>query len=372
MSAHKLTYRQAASLLRDSQLGITQKELARKYKITADAVRYWGPYAGLDAKWLTYVKNLEFKFKWLERRYLRSIEMRRVSGEIMKTLIPSRKKRSLMSATVRAKYELDRSAGNSIFALGHSAGGSTAQTRSRDTELVEAMKKYLAENPGAGFERMFKATLSQSSCVKYRVLRLYKENKLEIKNRKTKVVVPARVSIPMQVQGQLDQVWSIDFMQDVLPDGSRFWILNAIDDFNRECVFSCVSKRATAEGLVKALERQRVMGRKPVRLRSDNGGQFKSSAYAKWTKSNGVERSYIRPSVSCDNAFVERFNGSLRQEVTDRFIFNSLQEVQSMIDDWRVRYNVSRPHLGLGGLSPMQFCYAESIRRGVAYTPRFL
>lgn len=371
MSAHRLHYLQVASLLRDMKLGMTQKDLVKKYKITRGALHYWMPYVGLDAEWLPYVKLLKFKFKWLERRYLRTKEQLRVSAAVMKTLIPSRKRRSLMSATVRAKYGLDRKAGNSIFGLVHSAGGSAVKTKNADDELVSAMKGYLAENPGSGFDRMFNAVLSHKSYVKNRVLQLYKDNKLSVKNRKTKVVVPPRVSTPMEAQGQLDQVWSIDYMLDVLPNGNRFWILNAVDDFSRECVFSCVFKRATAEGLVNALERQRMMGRKPLRLRSDNGGQFRSLVYAKWTQRNEVVRSYIRPSVSNDNAFVERFNRTLRQEVTDRFVVNGLEQAQAMIDDWRIRYNLSRPHHSLGGLSPMQFAYAAAIKRGVPYMPRF-
>lgn len=371
MSSHKLNYQQAASLLRDFKLGMAQKDLAKKYKITRGTVHYWEPYAGLDAHWLSYVKTLKYKFKWLETRHLRAKEKLRVSAEAMKALIPSRKKRSLMSATVRAKYGLDRSAGNAIFGLQHSAGAASVKTKTADAELVLAMKEYLAENPGSGFARMFNAVLSHKSCVKNRVRQLYKDNNLGVKNRKVKVVVPPRVSTHMEVQGQLDQVWSIDYMLDVLPNGNRFWILNGIDDFSRECVFSCVFKRATAEALVNELERQRVMGRKPLRLRSDNGAQFRSAVYVKWTEKNTVTRSYIRPSVSCDNAYVERFNGTLRQEVTDRFVVNGLEEAQAMINDWRVRYNLSRPHSTLGGLSPMQFAYAAAIKRGVPYMPRF-
>lgn len=91
--------------------------------------------------------------------------------------------------------------------------------------------------------------------------------------------------------------------------------------------------------------------------RTDNGGAFKSTVYCDWARANQIERTYIRPRVSTDNAYVERFNGTLRSEVLDRYKFRSLAEVQRMIDDWRIRYNVSRSNSGLGGLSPLQYAY---------------
>ncbi|WP_163838898.1 integrase core domain-containing protein [Pseudoxanthomonas sacheonensis] len=83
--------------------------------------------------------------------------------------------------------------------------------------------------------------------------------------------------------------------------------------------------------------------------------EFKGHDYIAWTKAAAVRRVYIRPKSPTENVLVERFNLTMRQEVLDRYLLTSIAEAGRMLEDWRVRYNLSRPHHSLGGLSPLQY-----------------
>ena len=113
-----------------------------------------------------------------------------------------------------------------------------------------------------------------------------------------------------------------------------------------------------ARAVVAQLHAAIQAGRKPKVIRSDNGQEFKGSEYVAWARMHCVRRSYSRPGHPTDNVYVERFNGTLRREFFNWFKFESLGEVQSKLDDWRVRYNLVRPHQAFGGLSPVQYAYS--------------
>jgi putative transposase len=159
----------------------------------------------------------------------------------------------------------------------------------------------------------------------------------------------------MASQGEADKMWSMDYMTDVTTKGKRFWILNIVDDFNREALVSAVSERISNKMVVQFLNALKDSGRTSAAIRTDNGMEFKGKEYITWASKNAVERVYSRPRTPTDNVLVERLNQTLRHEVLDRYLLTSIEEASRMIEDWRVRYNLARPHGSLGGLSPIQF-----------------
>jgi putative transposase len=87
---------------------------------------------------------------------------------------------------------------------------------------------------------------------------------------------------------------------------------------------------------------------------SDNGTEFTSTAILKWADRNGVAWHYIDPGKPQQNAFIESFNGSLRDELLNEEIFDSLPDARRKLACWRYDYNHVRPHSALGNVPPAQ------------------
>ena len=154
-----------------------------------------------------------------------------------------------------------------------------------------------------------------------------------------------------------DQVWSADFMSDALYHGTRFRTFNVIDDYNREALAIEIDTSLCAPRVVRVLERLKEQDRKPDVLRVDNGPEFLSECLTQWCRDNGVLLQYIQPGKPNQNAYIERFNRTYRNEVLNLYLFHSLDEVWEMTGRWMMEYNGQRPHDALGKLPPT--AYAE-------------
>ncbi|WP_262378701.1 IS3 family transposase [Luteimonas viscosa] len=357
----KLSHQKVARMLLDYDCGESMASVARRYDISAGAFTHWKPYVGLTAKWLAHVRGLEQENDYLNRRILQLEHKLRATTKLIRSLETRRKRRSLYSASLQAVFNLSRTDANAACGLAHSVGHQGV-AQEGDKRLVAVMRKYLAENPGDGFRGMFHVLLRDENCTRGHARMLYYQAMLQRRWRKKPAPLPERVVRKIKPAGHRDQIWSMDFLMDVLPSGRRFFVFSALDDYCREGVICRVLPKATATATVEALELARLQGRVPGTIRSDNGGQFKSATYLHWTDRYQVRRRYSRPGHCEDNPIAESFNATLRREVLDCYKFRSLAEVQRMLDDWRVRYNFGRPHTSLQGLSPLQFAELHSIK----------
>jgi len=173
--------------------------------------------------------------------------------------------------------------------------------------------------------------------------------------RRTKKRIITRVAQPLNLVQELNCVWSLDFMRDTLYDGRPFRTLNVIDEGNREALRIEIGRSITAARVVRIMnELIEVYGR-PEAIRLDNGAELTSYAFTEWAEQNGVQLRFIQPGKPNQNAFIERFNKSFRQEVLDANLFNTLAEVQEIADEWLADYNEYRPHESLGNLPPAVF-----------------
>lgn len=357
----KLSLQLVAQMLFELEGGESVSSIAKRYGIAEPSVRYWAPYMGLSEHWLYVVRVLERENLFLSARVERLAGRISIAKKLIKEIEPRPKRRSVYSCSLQAGLRMSREGANELCGVSHSAGHQSSRQEG-DHKLVALMRKYLEENPGYGFKKMFEVLLSDKNCTRHRAELLYKKARLQRHWRKKKVDVPARVANGILCESRRDEVWAIDFLVDVLPDGRRFWVLSAVDEYSRECLMCKAMFRATASAVLVELERMRHGLRLPQVLRSDRGAQFVSHAYENWTRAHKVKKSYSRPSTPSDNAYAERFNRTVREEVLDCYKFRSLAEVQRMLDDWRVRYNTGRPHGSLHGLSPMQFVELYSRR----------
>ena len=171
----------------------------------------------------------------------------------------------------------------------------------------------------------------------------------QTKRRRIKPRVTSR-----RVAKRRDEVWSYDFIQDSLADGTTVRILSVIDEYSRECVMLRSARSFPSRRVIDCLEEVLVTtGRKPDWLRSDNGPEFVASQVQGWLKSSGVGSAYITPGSPWENGYVESFHASLRAEFLDRELFYTMKEVTVMMEDWRHHYNHERPHGSLANRPPV-------------------
>lgn len=173
--------------------------------------------------------------------------------------------------------------------------------------------------------------------------------------RKAKRRLPERVKQPLTIPDAPNQMWSIDFMSDSLADGRKFRLLNIIDDFNRESLVIEADTSLPSLRVIRALNKLIEKRGKPANIRTDNGPEFISNQLQQWCQENQITLHYIQPGRPMQNAYIERKNGSLRRELLNAYLFNSLAEVRIMVEEWRIDYNTERPHKSLGYRSPLVY-----------------
>ena len=149
-----------------------------------------------------------------------------------------------------------------------------------------------------------------------------------------------------------DHVWSYDFVQDRTSDGRAFRMLTLIDEYSRECLAIDVSRRLTSEDVLERLSDLFVRRGVPDYIRSDNGPEFTAKKVTEWLDRVDVKTLFIEPGSPWENGYNESFNGTLRYELLDVELFDTLLEAIVLIERWRVEYNTIRPHSSLGYRPP--------------------
>lgn len=197
---------------------------------------------------------------------------------------------------------------------------------------------------------------------KHLVYRLYKEEGLALKKRPQKRRKAVRHREERFRPTAPDQAWSLDFVADQLQDGRRFRSLTIVDVFTRESMAIEVGQSLRGEDVVRTLNRLKYEGRTPKLLFCDNGSEFSGQAMDLWAYRNGVKIDFSRPGKPTDNAFVESFNGTFRDECLNVHWFETLIEAKQLIESWRREYNGSRSHRALKERTPSEFAgeYAAS------------
>jgi len=192
-----------------------------------------------------------------------------------------------------------------------------------------------------------------------RVYRVYSSMQLNIR-RRAKKRLPARVKQALMQPDRPNMVWSIDFMADSLWDGKKYRILNVLDDYNREVLSIDTDTSIPAMRVIRVLEQLKQVRGLPQMIRVDNGPEFISQKLDYWCKDNKVQLVFIQPGKPSQNGYIERFNGSIRKELLNAYVFKSLSEVREKIQEWIDDYNMYRPHKALGYKSPIGHLNEES------------
>lgn len=197
-----------------------------------------------------------------------------------------------------------------------------------------------------------------------RVYRLYREEGLGVRVKRRKKLV-SRPRVPRPVPTRANARWALDFVADRTVDDRRFRVLTVIDVFTRECLVLQVARRLPSAAVTAALDAVIAERGRPAALSVDNGTEFTANHFDAWAYLHGIAVDFIRPGKPVENAFIESFNGRLRDECLNTHWFTSLADARQTIAAWRWDYNEMRPHSRLGGQTPNAFAAAAAPHGGL-------
>lgn len=225
-----------------------------------------------------------------------------------------------------------------------------------DDKLIGKLKELASRYIYYGFRKLFAILRRLGFKDNHkRVHRIYRELGLN-KRRRPKKRIPCRNPEPLKVPDNLNGSWSIDFVSDSLTSGRKFRTFNVIDDYSRECLGVEIDFSLPSERIVRCLDNIAMwQGCYPKQIRCDNGPELISNNLAFWAREHNVKINFITPGKPSQNGFVERFNGTYRNEVLDIYLFSSLKEVRQITERWMDEYNTERPHESLGDLTPAEY-----------------
>jgi putative transposase len=188
-----------------------------------------------------------------------------------------------------------------------------------------------------------------------RVYRLYRQTGLQLRNKTPKRRVKAKAREDRIIAHSMNDCWSMDFMSDNLFTGEKIRVLTVVDNFTRLAPLVDVKFSYKGIDVVNSLKKAVSIYGLPKVIKVDNGPEFISKELDLWAYSNKVELDYSRPGKPTDNAFIESFNGKVRQECLNQHWFLSLADAKTKLSSWREDYNHNRPHSSLNYLSPEEF-----------------
>ncbi|BBO08198.1 IS3 family transposase [Bradyrhizobium ottawaense] len=239
-------------------------------------------------------------------------------------------------------------------------------TRADEAGVRQRMKAIAQERRRFGYRRLHVLLKREGYLINHKKLfRLYREERLAVRRRggrKRAIGTRAPMMVPMAPNDR----WSLDFVSDQLTDGRRFRILTVVDDCTRECLALVADTSLSGTRVARELDRLLMERGKPKMVVSDNGSEFTSNAILTWADQSRVAWHYIAPGKPMQNAFIESFNGRLRDELLNETLFTSLAHARVALRCWRTDYNDARPHSRLGWKTPSEFAFTCDPRRDLA------
>jgi putative transposase len=187
-----------------------------------------------------------------------------------------------------------------------------------------------------------------------KIRRVYEKEGFSLYKRmkKRRIDNPAN---PIEVPFAPNVEWAIDFMSDALSNGKKIRTLNVIDQYNRKCLEIGINFSLPSRKVIEILERTIDESGKPMRIRTDNGPEFTSYEFQNWLVKNDIKWIKIQKGKPQQNAIVERFNRTYREDVLDANLFFSLEHVYEVTKLWKEDYNQERPHEALNYCTPNEY-----------------
>ncbi|WOS36885.1 IS3 family transposase ISXac2 [Oligella urethralis] len=241
------------------------------------------------------------------------------------------------------------------FGISQSCYYYQAKGREENELIADWLLKLAAEQKTWGFGLCF-LYLRNVKGFKWnhkRVYRIYRELQLNLRIKPRRRIKRERPETLGTAIG-INQVWSIDFMHDTLSNGRTIRLLTVVDDFNREGLTIEVDYSLPSERVTRALVQVMEWRGQPACIRMDNGPELISNHMMDWAKEKQITLLHIQPGKPQQNAYVERYNRTVRYDWLGQHLYDDLEEVQQEAMRWLWTYNNERPHMGIGGITPQQ------------------
>jgi putative transposase len=224
--------------------------------------------------------------------------------------------------------------------------------RSSDSELRQRLRELAAVRRRFGYRRLLILLRRDGVRLNHKKLRrLYAEERLQVRRRGGRKRALGTRS-PITLPSGPNQRWSLDFVSDTLIDSRRFRVLAVVDDFTRECLALVADTSISGVRVGRELDAIIVKRGRPAMIISDNGSELTSMAILRWSQTANVAWHYIAPGKPQQNAFIESFNGRLRDELLNETLFTSLAQARQLLALWLDDYNTIRPHSAIGNIPP--------------------
>jgi putative transposase len=235
------------------------------------------------------------------------------------------------------------------------------QRKERSDEPYRSIIRDLAQSrPRYGYKRIMVLMHRQGYKInKKKVYRIYCEEGLQVRTKRRKKIV-SRLRVQLPRPKRINRIWSMDFVHDRLADQKKIRMLTIVDHFSRESVAIEVGHALTSAEVIRCLSRLKITRGLPDFIQVDNGAEFSGNEMDRWAHENNVKLQFIRPGKPVENAYIESFNGRLRDECLNTNQFYSVEDANEIIQTWRDDYNNWRPHSSLGNKTPIEYIEATN------------
>ncbi|WP_316186356.1 MULTISPECIES: IS3 family transposase [unclassified Bradyrhizobium] len=366
MKRSRFTEEQIIGILKEHEAGVPVADLCRKHGVSDASIYKWkAKFGGMDVSEAKRLKTLEDENTRLKRlladAMLDNAALKDLPG---KEVVTPAAKRKAVAHLVRVHGMSERRACKAIGCCRMTVRYQTS--RADDAGLRQRMRAIAHERRRFGYRRLHVLLKREGYLVNHKKLfRLYREERLTVRRRggrKRALGTRAPMTLPLLANDR----WSLDFVSDQMTDGRRFRILTVVDDCTRECLTLVADTSLSGARVARELDRLVAERGKPKMVVSDNGSELTSNAILTWADQSRIAWHYIAPGKPTQNAFIESFNGRLRDELLNETLFTSLAQARVALRCWQADYNDARPHSQLGWKTPSEFAATCNPRRDLA------
>ncbi|WP_447781228.1 IS3 family transposase [Stenotrophomonas riyadhensis] len=345
---------QIIGFLREAEAGMPIKDLCRQHGFSEASYYLWrSKFGGMSVPDAKRLKDLEAENTRLKKLLAEQVfENDVIKDALRKKLVTAPARRLL----VRSMVEKGLSERRALTVVRMSASALRYEPRAdRNVELREQIAALAHRHRRYGVGMIHLKLRQKGLVVNYkRVERLYQEAGLQVRRRKRRKV-PIGERQPLLRPSAANEVWSMDFVFDRTAEGRVIKCLTIVDDATHEAVAIEVERAISGQGVSRVLDRLAMQRGLPRVIRTDNGKEFCGKAMVAWAHEEEVSLRLIEPGKPNQNAYVESFNGRLRDECLNEHWFPTLLHARTSIESWRRDYNEERPKRALGGLTPAQY-----------------